>query len=173
MSDFRASNCLSCPIQGCNQMGHWASPNKELGGLTITTQSGYRDPYCYIHHQIKATSNNLSGQSSTRGKFTVSLTGSNGNFDNHVIEDDFSVISRNTVITRTAEFTKDIGQILSARVSFNRSCGVLTLINCLLYDTKWSIKTLEIINPVTRKGFKLCPTTDYINSGSSVTFNLC
>jgi hypothetical protein len=173
MSEFRASTGLTCSAKGCNKMGHWASPNNELGTHSLTTQSGYKYPFCYIHYKLKATSNNLSGQFQTRGVFKVSIYGSNGFSENHILENDWSVISKNTIIQRTAEFAKDIGQIQSAKVSFTRSCGLLTLINCLVYDSKWSIRTLEIIHPITLKTVRLCPAMDYIGSGSTVTFNLC
>ena len=172
MSEFRASTGLTCSAKGCNKMGHWASPNNELGTHSLTTQSGYKYPFCYIHYKLKATSNNLSGQFKTRGEFKVSLYGSNGTSENHMIENKWSVISKNTVMRRTAEFTKDIGQILRAIVSFTRSCGLLTLIKCF-FDLKWSIKSLEIIHPITLKTVRLCPDTDYIDSGSTVTFTLC
>jgi hypothetical protein len=161
---------MSCSAKGCNRMGHWASPNKDLGSLYFTTQDADKFPYCYMHYKIRAVSNNLSGQSQTKGTVTVSFTGSKGVSGNYIIEDDDSVFSANSAVQGIGELAADIGNILSAKVSFKRTSCLLT---CFLYDDKWSFKTLELTNGQTQQTVKLCPSQNYINSGSSIVFNLC
>jgi hypothetical protein len=169
-NDFEVGKCMSCSAKGCNRMGHWASPSKDIGSLYFTTQDADKYPYCYMHYKIRAISNNLSGQSQTKGTVTVSFTGSKGVSRNYVIEDDDSVFSANSAIQGIGELAGDIGTILSAKVSFKRTSCLLT---CFLYDDKWSFKTLELTNGQTQQTVKLCPSQNYINSGSSIVFNLC
>ena len=151
-------------------MGHWASPSNDLGTLYFTTQGADKYPYCYTHYKIKATSNNLSGQSQSKGTISVSFTGSKGTSGSYVIEDDTGIFKTNSVFQSIGEFDKDLGEIQSARVTFRRTDCFLT---CFLLDDKWSVRTLEITNGQTQQTVKLCPSQNFINSGSTVTFNLC
>ena len=170
LKDFEAGNCLGCSARGCNRMGHWASPSNDLGTLYFTTQGADKYPYCYTHYKIKATSNNLSGQSQSKGTISVSFTGSKGTSGSYVIEDDTGIFKTNSVFQSIGEFDKDLGEIQSARVTFRRTDCFLT---CFLLDDKWSVRTLEITNGQTQQTVKLCPSQNFINSGSTVTFNLC
>ncbi|MFN9943209.1 MAG: hypothetical protein ACK56I_27445, partial [bacterium] len=46
LNDFNNGRCLKCSSKGCNRMGYWSSPTKELGSLYLTTQDPLKSPLC-------------------------------------------------------------------------------------------------------------------------------
>ena len=169
-SDFENGNCVSCSAKGCNRMGHWASPSKDLGSLYFSTQDADKYPYCLRHYKIKATSNNLSAQGKTKGKFTVKLVGSKKASPVYIIDDSSTTLSVNTAIQSLGEVADDIGTIESVVLTFQKASCLLT---CFGLDDKWSFKSIEVTNGQTQTTTNLCPTQTYVNSGSSITFTVC
>jgi pimeloyl-ACP methyl ester carboxylesterase len=170
LNDFKSAKCLSCSVKGCNHMGHWASENNDQGSLYFTTQDATRAPYCYNHYKLRAVSNTLSSQGKTKGRFTVVLKGTQGSSVSYVIDNADTSLTAGSAIESLGEASNDIGIIQSASLSFTKaSC----LLSCFGLDDKWSIKNLVVTDGQTQKLIKLCPSQDFISSGSSVIFNLC
>ena len=169
-NDFKNGNCVSCSAKGCNRMGHWASPSKDLGSLFFSTQGADKYPYCLRHYKIKATSNNLFGLGLTKGKVTVSLVGSLKKSTAYVLDDSNTMLSANTAIQGLGEAAYNIGTLEGVELSFTREPCFLT---CFLLNDKWSFKSIEVTNGQTQTTTKFCPTQTYVNSGSTIRFNIC
>lgn len=60
--NFNKAQCLACGTNGCNNLGFWASKNKDNGKLYLNTQNADSVPFCQLHYKFTLNSNNLFGQ---------------------------------------------------------------------------------------------------------------
>ena len=113
-----------------------------------------------------------SGQAQTQGTFKFTITGTKGVLDNFVVYDVYNLnfLLNNKILNFFGEAPQNIGSILNVKVSYNMS-PCIPIISCWMFSPSWMFKTLEITS--TSPVVKLCPATNWISSGSTVTFNVC
>jgi len=169
--EFDAGNCISCTAKGCNTMGFWASPNRDLGSLYFSTQNVDAYPYCYQHYQIKLNSNSIFGQTQARGKFTLSFTAEAGTTETLVVDNDQHNFYPGRTYKKLLPSTRNVGtKITTATLSYQRTNNILI---AFLYQNSWSFKSIEVMHGDSQQYTKLCPDSTYVNSGSSITFRKC
>ena len=155
-------------------MGHWASPNKDVGMHYVKIQSGTNVAInnCNTYFFGLQANPSNSGQVQTQGTFKFTITGTKGVLDNFFVLEFFNLnfLLNNKILNVGGETTKDIGSILSVKVAYIMHPCV-PIISCWIYSSSWMFKTLEITS--TSPVVKLCPATNLINTGSTATFNVC
>ena len=170
-NDFDAGNCISCTAKGCNTMGFWASPNRDLGSLYFSTQNADAYPYCYQHYQVKLNSNSIFGQTQARGKFTLSFTAEAGTTETLVVDNDQHNFYPGQTYKKLLPSSRNVGtKITTATFSYQKTNNVLI---AFLYQNSWSFKSIEVMHGDSQQYTKLCPDSTYVNSGSSITFRKC
>ena len=60
--DFNSGLCIRCSDKGCNRMGYWADPNKDIGRLFLNTQSPNETPFCLQNYRVTLYSDDLDGK---------------------------------------------------------------------------------------------------------------
>ena len=50
--DFDKAECLKCGPKGCNNMGYWASSDKDMNKLYLNTQSVVEEPFCLENYRF-------------------------------------------------------------------------------------------------------------------------
>lgn len=172
---FEQGRCLECPLNGCNQMGYWASKNRQLGSLYLNTKStnaeNVTSSFCKEHYKLRLVSNNLEGQQKAKGKFRVSLKTANHKSQEYVVGGKTLKLEPNmesTVLIDLDEaMIEDIEDVL---VAYKRTSNYLVK---YLYDQNWSFKYVELTHGPTQKMVKFCPLLQMIKSGTSVMFKKC
>jgi pancreatic triacylglycerol lipase len=169
--EFDAGNCISCTAKGCNTMGFWASPNRDLGALYFSTQNADAYPYCYQHYQVKLNSNSIFGQTQARGRFTISFNAESGTTETLTLDNDNHNFYPGQTFKTVLGSTRNVGtKITSATLSYQKTNNILI---ALFYQNSWSFKSIEVIHGDSQQYTKLCPDQTYINSGSPITFRKC
>jgi pimeloyl-ACP methyl ester carboxylesterase len=174
-ADFDSGKCLTCSSEnGCNRMGYWSTPSRDLGALYLNTQNPLNLPLCLQQYSLTLYSNNLNNIKQTRGKFTISFkTSAQETSSTEIFDDSDATFKQDSVETRLISLTKPIGRttsIESAIISFTKTTN---LMSAWLYDDKWSFKYIKIASGDNQDSIKLCPTTMIIESTNSVEFKKC
>jgi hypothetical protein len=169
--DFDSGKCISCGVNGCNHMGFYASSRNDNGSLYLNTQNARSFPYCQHEFVVKLNSNSLSGQNQARGLFKITLGGDRTSSLPLELDNSDSTFKPSSIESRLVSSTKYIGEnINTVTVSYTKTSNLLS---SFLYQDQWSFKNVQISYGDNQKVFTFCPSTSYIQSGSSVVFNRC
>ena len=68
---FNSGKCLKCSSKGCNKMGYFASPEKDLTTLYLDTKEAIKQSSCRQDYLLNFYSSKLSSMTRTKGKFTI------------------------------------------------------------------------------------------------------
>ena len=169
--DFDKGNCIKCSEKGCNKMGFWASPNKDLGNLYLNTQDANNTPFCKYNYQIQLVSNNLSTMKQTRGKLTVTLKSSKTTSTTETIDDSNNVFSKDLTTSHLVSLTSLMtGKIETVTLYFKKTSN---FINAWLYDNEWSFKYLDVNGGYEQMTQRFCPVKAIIKTDEKVDFLPC
>lgn len=151
--EFDKGNCLQCSNEkGCNQMGYWSSPSKELGSHYLNTQEATNLPFCTHNYQIGLFSDDSGIQALGRFKISFGKKFSN----EQIVDDSENKFTRNSV----SKYLLSINERLTTEmmdtifISYERTGNIFS---SWLYDLVWSFKNVEIFSGETQKLLKFCP----------------
>lgn len=169
--DFNEGKCLRCSSAGCNTLGYWTSPTRDIGTLYLNTQDANSYPYCQHHYLITLNSNNLPSQIQTRGIFTVELQGTENESTEILVENSNYTLRPGASDKRLVSFTKYLGdKIVSLKLKFSKTSKLLS---SWLYQNDWSFKNIEVTYGDTQFTEKFCSKDQIIKSDSQVLFTPC
>ncbi len=169
--DFNAGKCLKCGSSGCNQMGYWATPKRDVGSLYLKTQDADQYPYCQHHYLITLNSNSLPKQAQTCGKFTIELEGELGKSSVIQIENGDKTLKAGSSDAYLVEVSNHLGgSIKKAWIKFTKTT---TLLSSWLYDNQWSFKSIVVTSGDDQIYTRLCSSTEYISNDNTVEFTPC
>jgi hypothetical protein len=152
-------------------MGYKASASNDNGGLYFNTQHGEKFPFCQHQILVNLNSNSLSGQNQARGLFTVVFNGDKTKSLPIQLDNSDVTFKAGSTEARLVASTKYIGEDISQiTVTYTKTSNLLS---SFLYQDKWSFRNVEVLNGDNQKSLRFCPSTAYIQSGSSVVFNKC
>ena len=158
--EFDNGKCFNCSKKGCNQMGYWASGDKELGNLYLNTKgASEKNHLCKINYLIKLKSINTSDTKiRTKGKFSIVFASSVKNSSKEIFDDSNIVFDSNSIHTRLISIS-DIGDIKNLYIINEKNSSFFNWI----YEDVWEFEYIEIIDI---KGFKkkFCPNISEVNS---------
>jgi hypothetical protein len=173
--EFNSGKCLKCDSErGCNQMGYWSDPKKELGTLYLNTKSTQtnKNSFCKQSFSVELHSNKLGKAVQTRGLFRIQLESKSRKFYSIQTLDDSRVTFKpESIETRFVSFDEEINEEIDAvNVYFTKTSSLLA---SWMYDSQWSFKYVYLWIAKTQSQSKYCPTKTVIESGSFVKFNKC
>ena len=152
-------------------MGFYASSRTDNGSLYLNTQDAKAFPYCQHHFVVSLTSNTLAGQNQARGLFKITLIGDRTNSLPLELDNADVTFKPGSIEKRLIASAKYVGEnINQITVSYTKTSNIIT---SLLYQDQWSFRQIEILYGDNQQTLRFCPTANYIQSGSSVTFNKC
>jgi pimeloyl-ACP methyl ester carboxylesterase len=171
--NFDSGMCLQCSQKGCNRMGYWASPRKELGKLFVNTQSLTKNSYCEQFFKVTMKSSDSFSIRQARGRFTIYFKTSNETSGSKLFGD--SEVAFDVGMSKTRMITLDEPidtkyPIESVFVTYKR---VENIFLGLFYTDQWSFEYVEVLNGETQQKIRYCPTTGFIISGQTVEFKKC
>ncbi len=173
LNDFNSGKCLKCSAKGCNTMGYWSSPTKELGSLYLVTQDPLKSPLCKQNYILTLYSSNLNNIKQALGKFTIFFKTSKQTSSVETFDDYATVFKQNSVETRLISLNTPIdvsNPIVSAFISYKKTGNILT---SWQYDNMWSFKYISILVGDNQQTLNLCPQNLIIDSNQTVEFNPC
>ena len=173
LSDFNSGKCMKCSAKGCNTMGYWSSPSKELGSLYLTTQDPQKTPLCIQNYVLTLYSSNLNNIKQAFGKFTIFFKTSQQTSSVETFDDYETVFKQNSVETRLISLKQPLNtnsSIISAFIGYKKTGNLLT---AWLYDSQWSFKYITILVGDNQQTLNLCPQNLIIDSSQTVEFNPC
>lgn len=170
--DFNAGKCVKCSENGCNQMGHRASPKHDQGTLYLNTQPPLGKDFCLQNFGVVLHSGKQGKQSSARGTFTIQLEGEHGTRSSiEYLDKDDNTIKANTVEHRLVSLKKHLDEnVEKAHVYYKRTGNWL---NWWWYDDQWAFSSIEITHAELRETRRFCQTSEWIKSGQTVEFRRC
>lgn len=169
--DFEKGVCIKCGDKGCNRMGYWASPEKNLGMLFLNTQSPLGESFCKQNYKITLVSDNINGLVQTRGLFELFFITKNHQSSTHVLDDSQTTFKQDSTEERFISLDSPIDEeIESLFISFKKTTS---LISGWLYYDQWSFKYIEVFNGDTQLSARFCPYVSIIDSGKTVRFSKC
>lgn len=158
--DFNNGKCFNCSKKGCNQMGYWASDDRELGNLYLNTKpASEKKDLCKINYLIKLKYlNNSDSTIQAKGKFSIIFESSTGNSSKEMFDDSKFIFDSNLVYTRLISIS-EVGIIKKLYVINEKN---LSLFNWI-HEDNWEFEYVEITDI---EGFKkkFCPDKSEINS---------
>ena len=170
INNFKKGNCMSCPSNGCNNMGFHASPLNDLGELYLTTTQSPDAPFCYYHYQLTLVSADLK-KKQTSGKFSIVLKGSLNKSKSFVIDDHKIKFKENLTVKNLIEVSKNLGTIKSLLLSFTQNfCFSMS---CWYDIDSWSFKAVKLYDGNLQKTIDLCSKSENIVSGSFLEYFPC
>lgn len=171
LTDFNNGNCLTCSSKGCNRMGYQATLGNDNGLIYLATQNGIKSPFCQHQISINLISNTLTGQNQARGTFKISLTGEKGTSPFIELDNADVTFKPGSIENRLIASAKYVGENISqVSVSYTKTTNI---ISSFLYQDQWSFRQIDLFYADNQKNLRFCPSTSYIQSGSSVVFNKC
>jgi hypothetical protein len=152
-------------------MGFYASSRSDNGSLYLNTQDAKTFPYCQHHFAVNLISNTLAGQNQARGLFKITLIGDRTTSLPLELDNSDVTFKAGSVEKRLIASTKYVGEnVNQVTVSYTKTSN---LISSLLYQDQWSFRQIELLYGDNQKTSRFCPSSNYIQSGSSVIFNKC
>ena len=167
-----AGKCLKCSSRGCNRLGYFSSPNRDLTTLYLNTKEAIKLQSCKQNYLINLYSSKSNGLKATKGKLTVFFETQNQTSSVETI-DETGTIEPGSIITRLISLDEPINQaypIISAFIFFEKSSNIF---ESMFYDSFWSFEYIEIFSGESQTLVKLCPVKAIIQSNESVRFNSC
>jgi pancreatic triacylglycerol lipase len=172
--DFNAGKCVNCGTNGCNRMGYYSLPTRDLSTLYLNTQNPLISPLCLQNYRLTLYSHNLNNIKQARGKFTISFTtASQQKSSIETFDDSETTFKQNSVETRLISLRTPLNSassIQSAIISYTKTSN---LVSGWLYDSSWSFIYIELRSGDSQEIVKLCPVTLIIDSTKSVEFKKC
>ena len=150
-------------------MGYWASPDKDQGKLYLKTNYATKRPYSKPSYRLSMVSNSFASMTQAKGLFKISFVFANGTSSDAITIDNdqtiFTKASTNYFLLGLTGKQIRIDDIKSASLSFSKT---ILAINSVFFDGKWSFKSIYLFSGQDQKGIKLCPDSDFLNSGAQV-----
>ncbi|CAF0737891.1 unnamed protein product [Brachionus calyciflorus] len=171
--DFDQGNCLKCSAKGCNRMGYWSSPSKDLGTLYLNTQTPLKnDNFCLQNFQVGLVSNakDITGVQA-RGRFTIFLETQTETSSVELLDDSTSTFKSDSTEIRLLSLKEPLkNPVENIYVYYKKTSN---FISGWLYEDKWSFKYVEVLNGDLQTSTKYCPTTTHIFTDQTVKFRKC
>ncbi len=171
-NDFNNGKCLKCGERGCNRMGYWSSPKKDLGTLYLATQSPESYSYCKQSFAVTLESNKVENLSRTTGKFTVYFETKSGPVSSTELLDDCGVtFTPDSVVSKVVSFDEPIKEeITSLYITYTKTGNFLT---SWMYDSQWSFRYVTVLNGEDQTTQRFCPQENIIETTKTVKFSQC
>jgi pimeloyl-ACP methyl ester carboxylesterase len=172
---FVNGKCINCGSKGCNQMGHRASPNKELGSQYLNTRSTVDiAPYHLQNYQIGLIKNKDSNRKlQARGSLDIYFQTDRYLSSVENIEDgSVSFDNSGAVEYRLMSLVKPIndGEILKAFITYKRTSKVLT---AWMYEDEWVFDKVKIFNGEKQQLAQLCPSNRKLSQVGKTEYVKC
>jgi hypothetical protein len=174
IGDFDSGKCLKCTSKGCNRMGYFSSPDRDLTTLYLNTKEAVKPPTCKQNYLINLYSSKLSGLKETKGKFTIFFETQSQTSTTETIDESGSTWLPGSVNTRLISLEEPLDQtypIEKAFIFFEKSSA--NFFDNWFYDSYWSFDYIELFSGENQSLVKLCPQKPFIQSNEVVQFNKC
>ena len=166
--DYYQGDCLKCGPSGCNQMGYYASLNKDQDVLYLDTQSVYVENNCLQNYQVKVTSSDV-GNKKAKGKFTMYLKNSKESSSTEILENGNAVFESNSKKRFLLSLSKPLNnqEITSAFITYKRGWNIFG------YESKWQFSQIEILFVNSSKSIKFCPIESVFGLSETIEYSAC
>ncbi len=169
MEDFDSGLCLKCGPNGCNRMGFWSSPNKDLNTLYLVTKPVDVADKCKQNYLVTLASGEK-GDKKAKGDFTIVLQGKNESSSVETLNKGSIEFSSGDIHTQLVSLDQPLRdtEIESVRVAYKRN-----IFDAIFYERTWVFKTVEVFSAVSQETMTFCPTSRFLTSVSSVVYRRC
>lgn len=173
--EFNKGNCLKCGRNGCNQMGYWASPNKDLGTLYLNTKSvlNKNGTFCKQLYAVHLVSNEEfnSNLTQAKGNFSIYFEASDEKSALQLLDNSETVFNPNSNETRLVSLDFPFNKkIKSLYLSYKKTSNIFI---SWRYADKWSFKHVELFDANRQVLSRFCPVNKFVSSGKAERFKKC
>lgn len=167
-SDYDSGKCLTCSPKGCNRMGYWCSPDRDLKKLYLNTQS-VQDKYkCMQEYRVTMHSGD-NGFRKAKGKFEISFHTHSETSSIEVLDNDSTILYANTTMEALVSLSKPIqsSAISGASVVYHRNWDMAE------YTGEWSFKEIKVFSADDQSTLSLCPTKRFFTFEHTNKYTKC
>lgn len=171
MEEYEKGNCLKCGPKGCNRMGYWASPSRDINTLYLDTQNINHLNKCTQKYQVSLQSGDINSKKRAKGLFMINFHTHNETSKTKILDDSETVFQSNSHETKLISLDKHLMSeyIVGATITYKMAWDFLD------YDSDWKFKNIEVFSAEHQKTVKMCPreTLKRFTFSKSTKYELC